>query len=157
MIAFSRVDDRLIHGQVQTRWISNIRCNKIFIVDDKVAADPFIRNVLLLSIPNNIKLYIFTVDEAIEKISSAKDTSDRVLVLFKTPVSVLRLMKGGMEIKNLNIGPMSSKPNAKYIVKNVYLLDEEINALKELEKSGTNIYFQLVPEDRKIKLTDLKI
>ncbi len=157
MIAFSRVDDRLIHGQVQTRWISNIRCNKIFIVDDKVAADPFIRSVLLLSIPNNIKLYIFTVDEAIEKISSAKDTSDRVLILFKTPVSVLRLMKGGMEIKNLNIGPMSSKPNAKYIVKNVYLLDEEIDALKELEKSGTNIYFQLVPEDRKIKLTDLKI
>lgn len=157
MIAFCRVDDRLIHGQVQTRWISKVGCNKIFIIDDKVAMDPFIKNVLLLSIPNNIKLHIFTVDKAIEKIADVKDTSDRVLILFKTPVSALRLVKGGIDIKDLNIGPMSSKPNAKYVVKNVYLLDEEIEALKELEKSGINIYFQLVPEDKNIKLSDLKI
>ncbi|MEJ9127270.1 PTS sugar transporter subunit IIB, partial [Bacillus cereus] len=35
-IVHIRVDDRLIHGQVATRWATGLRVNRIMIIDDKV-------------------------------------------------------------------------------------------------------------------------
>ena len=34
-----RIDDRLIHGQVATRWSTGLRVNRIMVIDDKVAAN----------------------------------------------------------------------------------------------------------------------
>ncbi len=36
MIKVFRVDDRLIHGQVQTKWIAEYQINRVIIVDDNV-------------------------------------------------------------------------------------------------------------------------
>ena len=41
MISLVRIDDRLIHGQVVTQWVSRVKANKIIVVDDGVAKDPF--------------------------------------------------------------------------------------------------------------------
>ena len=34
-----RVDDRLIHGQVATRWATGLKVNRIMIIDDAVAVN----------------------------------------------------------------------------------------------------------------------
>ena len=36
-ILFTRIDDRLVHGQVTTTWLRQYKCNSIFIIDDEVA------------------------------------------------------------------------------------------------------------------------
>ena len=41
-----RIDDRLIHGQVMTSWLNFLGANKIMIIDDGVAVDPFVKSVL---------------------------------------------------------------------------------------------------------------
>ena len=46
-----RVDDRLIHGQVVISWLPQVRSNKIVIVDDKLAVDCFLAEVVLLAAP----------------------------------------------------------------------------------------------------------
>lgn len=33
-----RIDDRLIHGQVATRWSTGLKVNRIMVIDDAVAA-----------------------------------------------------------------------------------------------------------------------
>ena len=38
-IVHIRVDDRLIHGQVATRWVSHFNANRIMVIDDAVAAN----------------------------------------------------------------------------------------------------------------------
>lgn len=40
MICFSRIDDRLIHGQVVTTWVNLHRIEQIIVLNDAVAADP---------------------------------------------------------------------------------------------------------------------
>lgn len=45
-IVLSRIDDRLIHGQVMTAWVQHVGGNEIVIVDDKVAKDPFLSAVI---------------------------------------------------------------------------------------------------------------
>lgn len=55
-IVLVRIDDRLIHGQVMTSWLNYTGANKIMIIDDGVAADPFMKSVLKTCVPANVRL-----------------------------------------------------------------------------------------------------
>ena len=50
-ILLSRIDERLIHGQVMTRWITGLYITRIILIDDAIAKDDFMVDVLLLSAP----------------------------------------------------------------------------------------------------------
>ena len=45
-IKMIRIDDRLIHGQIVTAWAKNLQIKKIWIADDGVAKDDFIKGVM---------------------------------------------------------------------------------------------------------------
>lgn len=61
-IVLVRIDDRLIHGQVMTSWLNYTGANKIMVIDDGVAEDPFMKSVLKTCVPANVKLATFKVD-----------------------------------------------------------------------------------------------
>ena len=63
-IVLVRIDDRLIHGQVMTSWLNYTGANKIMIIDDGVAADPFMKSVLKTCVPANVRLATFTIEKA---------------------------------------------------------------------------------------------
>ena len=50
-IAFCRIDDRLIHGQVATVWSKVTGCNRIMCVSDEVAKDELRKKLLLQVVP----------------------------------------------------------------------------------------------------------
>jgi PTS system mannose-specific IIB component len=156
MIAFCRVDDRLIHGQVQTTWIPTVGCKRIFIIDDKVAKDTFTLEILKMATPRGVVLNIFTVDDGVKKINEIQNNDEKVMLIFKNPKTVKQLYENGIILSELNIGPMSAKPGAKMVAKNAYLLDEEIEALEYLDEKELSIYFQLVPDSEKILFKNIK-
>ena len=43
-VVMTRVDARLIHGQVAVRWTKVLQAKKIVVVDNKSAADDFSQN-----------------------------------------------------------------------------------------------------------------
>ena len=45
-ISFVRIDDRVIHGQLITRWARELPCDGIVAIDDAVAADPLLSSVM---------------------------------------------------------------------------------------------------------------
>ena len=45
-ISFLRVDDRIIHGQITTRWSQEYPCDAIVAVNDHAANNPIIKNSL---------------------------------------------------------------------------------------------------------------
>lgn len=45
-ISFVRIDDRVIHGQLVTRWAKELPCDGIVAIDDEVAADPLLSSVM---------------------------------------------------------------------------------------------------------------
>ena len=49
-LVLTRIDDRLIHGQVMTAWIKNKKATQVVIVDDLVAEDDYMIEVLELSL-----------------------------------------------------------------------------------------------------------
>ena len=46
-----RIDDRLIHGQIVAAWAKSLSIKRIWIVDDGVAKDTFITNVMKMVAP----------------------------------------------------------------------------------------------------------
>ena len=61
-----RIDDRLIHGQVIAVWCRNQKFTHIVIVDDGVAGDPFMRQVLSLAAPPGVQVDVLSLADAVK-------------------------------------------------------------------------------------------
>lgn len=59
-IVLCRIDSRLIHGQVVTKWVGQSQANRIAVVSDELDADPFMKNIYLMAAPPNIKVDCFS-------------------------------------------------------------------------------------------------
>ena len=58
-IEFTRIDDRLVHGQVVTTWLKKYDIEQVIIVSDAVALDKTRQSILKLSAPSGIKIVFF--------------------------------------------------------------------------------------------------
>ncbi|SFD21525.1 PTS system mannose/fructose/N-acetylgalactosamine-transporter subunit IIB [Clostridium uliginosum] len=148
-IVLTRIDDRLIHGQVATAWSKITKATKIIVVDDTVAQDSFMQMVLKSAAPSSIKVEIFTVNDAVEALNK-DDDGERVIVLVKTPVTVLSLVKAGVAIKELNLGGMGAKQGRKQLYKNISISEDEKLAFKELIELNVKVFIQIVPDAKQI-------
>lgn len=158
MIKAFRADDRLIHGQVQTQWISHHRANRVMIIDSNVVKDPINMQILKLAKPVGIDLVICSEDKAMELIGKdAQQPNARTFVIFKTIETAWRMRQQGLEIPEIVVGPCSSKAGARQICKNTYFTPGEIEAAKNLSQDGTEIIFQLLPNDSKTLWKDIKL
>jgi PTS system mannose-specific IIB component len=154
-IIFARVDDRLIHGEVVTAWAPTYNINHIVIVDDVVASDPFQKRVLKALAPSKVRVDAFTVEEAIQDLSKPFNEKERVLILTKSPISYLKLAEGGIELPQVNLGGMGIRGERKTFIKNVACDAEEVEAVRKLVDKGIHVFYQLVPEQRLIEITNL--
>ena len=142
MIKLVRCDDRMIHGQCIVRVLSDFKINCIIGVDDFTAGNPVLKNIYKMAIPPQIRGGIYTTEEAIAEIPPCITGAENTLVLVKAPQTALKLFQavGGLP-KELNIGPMSSRKNAKKVMSYAYLTDEEVKAVNDLTGMGIRVYF----------------
>lgn len=154
-IVFARVDDRLIHGEVVTAWAPTHSINHIIIIDDIVASDPFQKRVLKALAPTKVRVDAFTVEEGIKELSKEYNEKERVLLLTKTPISYARLVNGGIELPQVNLGGMGIRDDRKPFIKNVACDEQEVESIREMVNKGIHVFYQLVPEQRLIEITDL--
>ena len=63
-IVHIRVDDRLIHGQVATRWVSHFNANRIMVIDDAVAANDVEKMLLRSAAPEGCNTSILSFEKA---------------------------------------------------------------------------------------------
>ena len=149
-----RIDDRLIHGQVITVWCKHKPFSKIASVDDGVAADSFMQEVLGLAAPPGLTVEVYSVDEALQALGP--DTPrETTMVLMKSPETARRLYDGGLGYKELNIGGIGSAPGRKNIFKNISASKEQIETLKYLLAEGVEITLLTVPGEKSKNFRDL--
>lgn len=55
-IVLCRVDSRLIHGQVVTKWVKQAQANRIIVVSEELEKDEFMRSVYLMAAPPEVKV-----------------------------------------------------------------------------------------------------
>lgn len=151
-IVLTRIDDRLVHGQVMTSWLNFTGANKIMIVDDGVAKDIFMKNVLATVLPANISLEIYNVEDASERIKNGFDPRDRVIILVKYPATIWHMMENGVKLEKVNVGGMGVSGTRKKFFKNISVSEEEKEIFRKIIGTGCVVTVQIIAED---KATDL--
>jgi len=143
-----RIDDRLIHGQVIAVWCKHRKFTRIVIVDDGVAADSFMVEVLGLAAPPDLRVDAFSVEDGVRALNEDTSNWDTTMVLMKTPLAAKQLYDGGLEYSALNVGGIGSGPGRRNIFKNIAASEEEIATLKYLMGKGVEITLFTVPGEK---------
>ena len=140
-IVLARVDDRLIHTEILTLWVPEVRANRIIIVDDVVAKDKFRSKVIKEMAPQGLIIHVYGIDRATEKLKEAPSfDGERVIVIAESPLVFEELIKRG-----INIGGMGIRGERKAVARRVACDAMEMEAIHELIKKHVHVYFQTVP------------
>ncbi|PRO86899.1 PTS mannose/fructose/sorbose transporter subunit IIB [Lactiplantibacillus pentosus] len=145
-----RIDDRLIHGQVATRWATGLRVNRIMVIDNDVANDDVQKSVLRMAAPSGISTSIITEERAITNIKAGKYDKQRVLLVVRRPRVLLNLVEAGLDIQKINIGNMSNREETVQVKKSVSLTSEERQDIEALIAKGVKVTAQMVPDDAEV-------
>ena len=112
-IRLVRVDFRLIHGQVITKWFGTTRANQIIIIDDELSKDPFMASIYEMSAPPGAKVTVFSVEKAVEEWNKNQLGDGKLLVLFKNVNKIYSAWELGFPFKEIQIGGLGSAPGSK--------------------------------------------
>jgi len=154
-VALVRIDDRLIHGQVVVKWLRHLDCKEIWIVDDRLWYDDFMQNILRLAAPPGVRVHIAQVHSAVQELEASSNNGHNVMVLVKSPQTALALLDNGLPFSELNVGGLAAGPGTMRLYKSVSATDEQIAALHAIQDRGVRIYFQMVPEERAVEMSEL--
>lgn len=142
-----RIEERLIHGQVVTVWLSELKVDRIIVIDDEASKNDMQKQMLKLACPTGIKLSIFGVDRAIERLSENPYDNESVFILFKNPDNLKRFVDQGYPIKEVNVGNMSGKDGATQVKKAVSVTHREALMFKEMNSNGIEFTAKMIPSD----------
>ena len=155
VIGLARIDDRLIHGQVATRWTKETNVQRIIVVSDEVAADTVRKTLLTQVAPPGVTAHVVDVAKMIRVYNNPKYAGERVMLLFTNPTDVERLVEGGVKITSVNIGGMAFR-QGKTQVNNAISVDaKDIEAFNKLNARGIELEARKVSTDQKLKMMDL--
>lgn len=151
-IQMVRVDFRLIHGQVITKWIRQTSANRIVIINDVLAADDFMKQIYVMAAPSSIGVDVFSVDAAVESWKHDQMGSGNLFILFKDIETVYRSIKKGLPINDIQIGGLGAGPGRVAVFGPITLNEEDSSLLKELDQDGCHIYLHQVPDEPKMDI-----
>ncbi|MEG0709834.1 MAG: PTS sugar transporter subunit IIB [Longicatena sp.] len=157
-VTVMRIDDRLIHGQIVTRWIAAAEADVILIADDKAASDTTQQMLLKLVAPTSIKLLIKSLKESAEILADKEQSKGKILLMVRNPQSALELLNLGFQIDTINVGNISnskSETGRTKLLNYVFVEENDVICLKEISKKGVGLDIRAVPNDKTINGLDL--
>lgn len=146
-IVNTRIDERLIHGQVAGIWSTSLSTQRIIVANDEAATDPLQKSSLRMAASSSMRLSVLGVEAAAKNIQSGKYGKQRLFLLFKNPKDVLRFIEAQGPIKTVNVGNMSYKEGAREVTKSIQVLPEEEQIFETIASKGVTVTAQLVPND----------
>ncbi len=150
-----RIDGRLIHGQVVTKWIYVVEVDRIILIDDTLLNNLVEKNALKISTPSNIKLSLLGTEKALKNIQNKKYKDQNVMILVKTPKPLRALVENGLDINKINIGNIYQRKGAKQIRPSVFLGEEDIKDLTRLIELKVKVNIQTVSSKPKENIEDI--
>ncbi|PLR75225.1 PTS N-acetylgalactosamine transporter subunit IIB [Bacillus sp. V3-13] len=146
-ILLTRIDNRLVHGQVGVTWVNHLGANLIVVANDEVAEDEVQQDLMEMVIPSSIGIRFFSIQTTIDIIHDAAD-DQYIFLVVKTPQDVLRLVKGGVPIDKVNIGNMHYSVGKTQLFSTVSVDENDKEALRALRDHGIKLEVRRVPDER---------
>ena len=149
MIKLTRIDDRLVHGQVAFTWTPALGVDCLLIANDKVAKDEFLKMTLGLAKPAGTRLLIKSLTDAAAFLNDEKSRNVKILLIVNSVKDAFTMVNGVPEIKSVNFGGIRMNEGMRLISKAVAVNEEDITLVKELLNKGIELELRQVPTDKK--------
>ena len=153
-ILLTRIDNRMIHGQVATQWSSYLGANLLLVANDKVAADSMRQGLMDMAAPTGAQTRYFTIEKTINVIGKAADRQ-LIFIICENPQDVVKLVEGGVPIKKVNIGNMHMAEGKRQVAGVVAVDDADVAAFRRLQELGVKLEIQKVPTEGKEDVSKL--
>lgn len=156
MIVLTRIDDRLIHGQVATQWVREVRANEIYIVDTETAEDEFATMICKGLAPLRTEVFVLAEETAAETLKEVDAKQDvNAMIIVKTPGAIVKMLDGGLGLKKVIVGGMGKRADRKAFYRSISVSDTEIEQLENMINRGIDVQCQIVPSDTGIPVSKL--
>ena len=146
-IVLTRIDNRLIHGQVLETWLPYVHANCLVVANDEIASSPMKRMMMEASVPSRIRVEIGTLAEIIRLFCCGEFDDMRVLLLFASTADSLYALRGGLKYDRLNLGNLHAGEGKTQFSCTVFLASQDVENLEEIEGAGVDISARCIPAD----------
>ena len=143
-IVLTRIDNRLVHGQVATQWCGAVGANLILVANDEVADNKLRQGLMDMAAPSYAATRYWSIQKTIESIRKASD-KQKIFIVCENPTDVLRLVEGGVPLKKVNIGHMSMTEGKRPVTGCIAVDDKDVAAFTKLRNLGVELEIRRVP------------
>lgn len=151
----ARIDSRLLHGQIATSWNKETKPDRIIVVSDSVSRDKLRKQMIVEVAPPGVHANVIPISKLIEIDKDPRFGATRALLLFETPQDALRVIKGGVDIKELNIGSMAHAEGKVAVNKALSLNEDDVHTFDELKQMGVKFDVRKVPADSRESMDNI--
>lgn len=146
IILQTRIDNRLIHGQVATIWAPFLETNLILVANDKAAVDEAQKALLQMSAGASMQTRFFTIQETIDKIHKAS-SKQKIFLVVEFPQDTLALVEGGVPIKEVVLGNMHPSEGKKKVTDAIFVNADDVDCFQKMKNLGVSILIRRFPQD----------
>jgi PTS system galactosamine-specific IIB component len=144
-IIMSRIDNRLVHGQVGVSWLTHLGANLLLVADDEAAHDETQKAIMTMTAQQyGVQIRFFTLEKTAAVIHKAAP-EQKIFIITKTPIEMLYLIEHGVPIKEVNIGNMHFGEGKRQLSLHNYASEAEIEALKKIAGKTDALFMQELP------------
>ena len=154
-LVLTRVDSRLLHGQVATAWSKATNPNRIIVVSDEVAKDQLRKSLIEQAAPSGIKANVVPIDKMIEVAKDPRFGTTKALLLFENPRDVVRVVEGGLDVKEVNVGSIAHSKGKVVVNHSIAMGPEDVEAFDRLIEKDIKFDVRKVPADSKGNFKEL--
>lgn len=142
MIALTRIDGRLIHGQVTVGYTRRYGVDLIIVANDYLANSTFEQNLMKMAAPAGVEIEILSLNEAADRVKTDGWKDNTVLLLLKSPVDFVQLIEKGCKFEKTNVGGVINEGATIKLTKEVKATEKELVAWKKINDLGIKMELQ---------------
>ena len=129
MIVLTRVDNRLIHGQIVQSWLPSLDVSEVLIVSPGAVKKEFVRKMLRISLPGGYKLTVLGAKEAVKY---SEECPEKLFIIIEDIANLFEMLKEGFCPTVINLGNTQFLEGKKQYSQGVFLSDSEAEELRKI-------------------------
>ncbi len=152
-ILMTRIDNRLVHGQVGMTWVNSLGANLVLVANDEVSTDDVQQSLMEMVLPESVESRFFTIDYTIEIIENASD-EQLIFIVVRNLQDALKLVENGVNIKEINIGNLHYSEGKTKITPQISITEEDKESIIKLSELGVELNTKQVPTSTSINIVE---
>jgi PTS system mannose-specific IIB component len=143
-----RIDNRLIHGQVTVKWVGSIGADHLIVANDDVAKDE-IQRMILPQAARGVKTSIFSIDDTLAYLAKPAAANEKIMIIAKFPSDALRLVQGGADPQEINVGNQAPTPGTKFtmVTRSIAVTPDDARIYRDIA-GIKNLTSKMMPNDK---------